>query len=142
MIGFMIGLLGKGYWEGDPLFIVMLLAGALLPDIDAENSIVGRKIKPLSRLLEHRGITHSLSGMVVFVAIMQVLLYVTGIETSILAFMLGYLSHLVADSMTPSGVEVFYPFKFKIRGPIVTNSILEKMIFTTLLVIAVKIVYF
>ena len=142
MIGFLIALAGKEYWAGDNLAIVLLLLGALMPDIDSKNSIIGKKVRPLSNILAHRGMTHSLAGMLVFVAILQVILYITGIKTSVSAFMAGYASHLIADSITPKGVEVLYPLKFKIRGSVHTNSIAEKIIFTILLAIGVKMVYF
>ena len=142
LVGLIRALIGKGYWAGDSLAIAMVMLGALLPDIDSENSLLGRKVKAVARLLEHRGFTHSLAGMLVFVALIQAALYVTGIQTSIAAFMYGYLSHLAIDALTVKGIEPFYPLKIRIQGPIETNSIYEKLIFTMLLTIAVKMVYF
>jgi len=142
LVGLIIALIGKGYWTGDNIAIVMVMLGSLLPDIDSENSLLGRKVKAIARLLEHRGFTHSLAGMLIFVAILQIALAVTGIQTSIAAFMYGYLSHLAIDALTVEGIMPLYPLKVRIQGPIETNSIYEKLIFTMLLIVAVKMVYF
>jgi len=142
LAGLIIALIGKGHWTGDNLAIVMVMLGALLPDIDSENSIIGRKIKAAAKLLSHRGFTHSLAGMLVFVALIQAALLAAGIQTSIAAFMYGYLSHLMIDAITVKGIEPFYPLKIRVNGPIETDSIYEKLIFTMLLALAVKMVYF
>ena len=40
--------------------LVLVVAGSLLPDIDHSGSMLGKHIKPVSRRLKHRHLTHSL----------------------------------------------------------------------------------
>ena len=80
----------------NPVYVV---SGALLPDLDY----------PLGDL--HRKLFHN----VWFVA----LLYWFGG----LPFAVGVLSHLLLDSLTPRGVNWFWPIPFpRVRGPVVTGS--------------------
>lgn len=92
--------------------------GALLPDLDASNSMIKHlsvaRIQPfaplaivLSRDLGHRGATHSLVGWLVF-AILTFPLALWQ-PTLWLALVLGYGSHLAADSCTKSGIPFLHP---------------------------------
>lgn len=97
------------------------LISALLPDIDHPRSKAGRAFWPfswlLAKILGHRGITHSL--IVVF-GLLAFLRFawdkVTPQEGAYLvAFVLGYLSHLVGDFLTPRGIPLFWPYKKNYR---------------------------
>ncbi len=83
--------------------------GSLLPDIDHPQSWAGRKMRaisvPLSLLVGHRGITHSAVAVVAGLA----LLLVMGMGWMAAPVVVGYLSHLLADSLTPSGVPLLWP---------------------------------
>jgi inner membrane protein len=60
--------------------------------------------------LKHRGMTHTIWAIPIWGAIgwgLEMQLQVEGIA---IVSMLGYLSHLVADTLTPSGVKWLYPF--------------------------------
>jgi inner membrane protein len=88
--------------------------GALLPDVDTTASTIGRLCYPLAWYLErrfgHRGITHSLVGLVI--AALVSLIFVSFRALSWLswsAFVAGYLSHLMADSMNKEGIPLFWP---------------------------------
>lgn len=97
--------------------------GGLMPDIDHPNSMMGRKVKPLSLIINkifgHRGITHT------FLAMMgtSVLLFLLNITLPIafqpfgyslvLGYAGGYLNHLFLDSLTPVGTPFLYPFTKK-----------------------------
>jgi len=115
------------------IFIVILLIASALPDIDSHKSKVGKKIKPLSFLINiflgHRGIFHSLFLLIL------ILLFIMLINYEITAaFFIGYLSHLVLDSLTPEGVMFLYPFsKKRIQGFIRTGSLFENILFVLLL---------
>ncbi|PIN78630.1 metal-dependent hydrolase [Candidatus Woesearchaeota archaeon CG_4_10_14_0_2_um_filter_33_10] len=115
------------------IFIVILLIASALPDIDSYKSKVGKKIKPLSFLINiflgHRGIFHSLFLLIL------ILLFIMLINYEITAaFFIGYLSHLVLDSLTPEGVMFLYPFsKKRIQGFIRTGSLFENILFVLLL---------
>ena len=115
------------------VFIIIILIASALPDIDSYKSKIGRKIKPISFLINlffrHRGIFHS-----PFLLIL-ISLIITLINPEIAAaFFIGYLSHLVLDSLTPLGIMFFYPFsKKRTKGFIRTGSLFENILFILLL---------
>ena len=95
--------------------------GALLPDLDASESkikhlkISNTQIKPfmlpalvVSRSDQHRGLLHSFAGLG-----MMTLFFVPAALwigwAPVAALLLGYLSHLIADAATKSGVRLLYP---------------------------------
>ncbi len=84
--------------------------GGLLPDIDEPNSTIGRRIPGsfiVKFLFGHRGFWHSL------LAAALVYLLILGVTSSTFAvlFVAGYISHLLLDACTPSGVPFLYPIK-------------------------------
>lgn len=87
------------------------IIGSLLPDVDSPRSYIGRVMPfasiPIERRWGHRTITHSLLCMFALsVVTLPLLAYQTACYAAIL---LGYMSHLIADSATKSGVPLFYP---------------------------------
>lgn len=133
----------RGYFSPDFALALGMLAGTLLPDIDTPKSKLGRKLRPFSDMLSwvagHRGLVHSLAGMVVFtIPFLIISAWLPGVAK---AFVMGYLLHLLLDSLTPSGIQWLYPAKLKIRGPVKTGSLWEKLIFVVLLYLAVRIIY-
>jgi len=112
----------------------MLIASSL-PDIDSYKSKVGRKIKPISFLINlffrHRGIFHSPFLLI----LISMVIIIIKIEIAA-AFFIGYLSHLVLDSLTPEGVMFFYPFsKKRTKGFIRTGSLWENIFFFILIIL-------
>lgn len=95
----------------DPQALAAAALGALLPDIDHPNSWAGRKMKlisvPLSLVVGHRGVTHSLLAVLTGCGILAMM----GLDWVAAPVVLGYLSHLAADSLTPSGVPLLWPMK-------------------------------
>lgn len=69
--------------------------------------------------LKHRGMTHTVWAVIIWAAIgsgMERDLQIEGIATVAAA---GYLSHLLADTLTPSGVKWLYPlYKKPIKFPL------------------------
>ncbi|WP_029192776.1 metal-dependent hydrolase [Paenibacillus harenae] len=68
--------------------------------------------------LKHRGMTHTIWAVPIWGAIAWGLEKQLQIEGLAITAMLGYLSHLIADTLTPSGVKWLYPIvkkSFKIR---------------------------
>ncbi|MDI6892894.1 MAG: metal-dependent hydrolase [Actinomycetota bacterium] len=92
--------------------------GSVMPDIDEPESFIGRKLWPLSYpiklVFKHRGAVHSLLGMV---AIGALALLPRGPCLGWAAFLVGYLSHLLADTLNKSGTPLLYPFRDKVGFP-------------------------
>lgn len=103
------GLTSLGGLPLEPVGLGLATLGALLPDIDHPHSWVGRRLPwlslPLSALLGHRGVTHSLLA----VGLGLGLLLVQGAGWLAAPIVLGYLSHILADGLTNSGVPLFWP---------------------------------
>jgi len=74
-------------------------------------SLLAVMVDILARIIPHRGVTHWLItwSLLTILAGLVVLLARWGSEVA-LFFSLGYLSHLLADAMTVSGVKLFMPF--------------------------------
>ncbi|MCL9823521.1 MAG: metal-dependent hydrolase [Helicobacter sp.] len=100
------------------LFYSAISIGALLPDIDEPQSLIGRKTLGISNLIKfffgHRGFTHSLLFVVLLAIALGALIYFK-ILSLILAIglVLGCILHLIGDMMTPSGVPLLMPFSLK-----------------------------
>lgn len=110
---------------------VFLLAGgilgSMLPDIDHPKSAFGSKVVPISTIISgifgHRGITHSLIALMAVsyggwhfmreanMGNIDVAPFVAGISA-------GYLSHLVGDWMTNSGIPLLWPSSKRFVSPI------------------------
>lgn len=85
----------------------------------------------------HRGLLHSITGMVLTVFLIgfysYVAMYVSGISISyfslpfLSAFTLGFMMHLLEDSCTPSGIAWLFPFsRVRVCGEIRVDSKREK----------------
>lgn len=111
------------------LFLPIALFATIIPDIDNKFSRIGHY--KLSRIfnffVKHRGITHSFTFL--FIISFFIFLFFKEI---LFAFVFGYSSHLLADSLTISGIMPFYPLKKKLKGKIKTGGIIENLIFAIL----------
>lgn len=98
-----------GHPPAEPQALAAAVLGALLPDIDHPHSWAGRKMRvisvPLSLVVGHRGITHSLLAVAGAVALLTTM----GTGWMAAPVVIGYLSHLLADALTPSGVPLLWP---------------------------------
>src|SRR3989338_8461043 len=107
------------------------IVGALIPDMDQATNrlwdllpagnIVGKILRRL--MLSHRTISHSFLGIYL---LYQILLYVTpvlfnenyiNIGAVVWSIMIGFISHLAADSLTKEGLHLLFPIKWKIGIP-------------------------
>lgn len=126
------------YMNHPIIFGVFAFAASLIPDIDSENSLVGKyKVLRIFQLFtKHRGMIHSIS----FCTLISVLL---ALFLPILAFpvYLGYSVHLLADSITLEGIQPFWPLKRRSDGWIRTNSSVEHAIFLTLVLATLLILF-
>ncbi|MBA0166299.1 metal-dependent hydrolase [Pectobacterium sp. CFBP8739] len=104
------------------------LLTALLPDIDHPKSVLGQRMKwlsaPIARLFGHRGFTHSLLAIAAGIFFIQTRLPPDWpIPTDAYhAMIVGYLSHILADMLTPSGVPLLWPCRWRFRLPLLNSQ--------------------
>ncbi|MFW5902425.1 MAG: metal-dependent hydrolase [archaeon] len=117
--------------------IIIAAISSLIPDIDHPKSFISHwsaftKIlsRSVSSVTTHRGITHTVYGLTAWIVTLGSILNYLGrpIWSPILAgALIGYLSHLVIDSLNPQGVHWFgKEIKSHMKGPINTGGIIEK----------------
>jgi len=106
------------------IFLAFILLGALLPDIDSADSFIGRKVKPLSLFFKHREFWHSITAMIFF----TIIVFLIAQNIYALALAIGYLSHLILDSLTRGGIAFFWPSKMRIKGKLKTRGIVDLML--------------
>ncbi|MAG79197.1 metal-dependent hydrolase [Candidatus Pacearchaeota archaeon] len=114
------------------IFIAVALLATYIPDIDTKKSKIGKYLifRPIQWISKHRGIIHSL----IFLIFLTIVLWLFFKEVSF-GFFVGFGSHLIADSLTISGVSLFSPFsKKKFSGIIKTGGISETIIFIVFLI--------
>lgn len=116
------------------------IVGSLLPDIDHPNSWIGRRIPfvsiPLSSLVGHRGITHSMIALIAIQAMVlaAVLSWRTAHGAWLAPFLtglgLGYASHLLADWLSNTGIPLLWPNKRRFAAPLTiqTGSAIEYLL--------------
>lgn len=102
--------------ELNAINVLAFSLGTVFPDIDEPNSFIGKRTRGISHLMNmlfgHRGMTHSLLAVGVAILIgVAIFLMLDNIPAQpILLFLLGYLTHIVQDSFSKSGVKWFLPF--------------------------------
>lgn len=134
---------GAVFFPNEPMIMAVATGigglAALLPDIDSPHSRLGRIVRPVSDVLNfalgHRGFLHSLWGMAFLVAI-AVFTATFWVESALVwcfvlpVAVLGYLSHLFLDALTPGGVPLLWPRRGNVSLPLVrTGSLLERLLF-------------
>lgn len=132
------------------------MIGGLLPDIDDASADIWDKIRGGSILAmivkpivgSHRMVSHSIVGMAIIGFLLKQLLTAMGIvlivDMNIIwwSIMIGYLSHLIADSLTTEGVPWLLPIRMRIGFPplkqfrIKTGGLVEHFIFMPGLLVA------
>jgi membrane-bound metal-dependent hydrolase YbcI (DUF457 family) len=105
--------------------------GAALPDMDGAGNRLwhmlpaGEKVgRYLRRVFyKHRTITHSLLGGFILYKFLEFVLFnflnpnFLDPQIILIATMIGYASHLLADSFTKEGIPLLFPFKFTFGIP-------------------------
>jgi inner membrane protein len=125
-----------------PLGVIAVILGSLLPDIDHPNGTLRQMMdlpkflrQPIGEIIPHRGPTHTIWAGILFSILTAGLAAWGGnaIWASLatgLAMLVGYSSHLVLDSLNPTGVKWLSPWKdFKLHGMIRTGSRGEEYFF-------------
>jgi membrane-bound metal-dependent hydrolase YbcI (DUF457 family) len=100
----------------DPLLLIPVCIGALLPDLDSQTSLPGRLLPSISSLLEtrlgHLGPWHTLPAAALVGALAAALIPLIGIEAWYL-LPIGFLSHLLLDLFRQDGVMALWPVSQK-----------------------------
>lgn len=133
--GFLAALLALKIFSPDNLilFFILVLIGSILPDVDNPKSKIGKKIKVIGFLFEHRGFFHSLLFLAV-IYIISILFFRN--NYFILPLVIGYSSHLFIDCFNHIGIMPLHPLsRFRIRGFIKTGALLETILFFSLVVV-------
>lgn len=102
------------------------MIGGLSPDIDLQNSKVGKTLKPVSAmangLVGHRTFFHSLLFLLIVLYLTD--RFVPSMCLYALAFCAGAASHLLLDMLNEPGVPLLWPIKIRFRiAKIKTESI-------------------
>jgi inner membrane protein len=125
----------------EPAALIVSGVSALIPDIDIPTSKVGRAFPILSTIINiafgHRGIFHSLlaAGLIYLLVLKLFPAYS-------IYFLIGYLSHLLLDCLTPAGVPLLWPISYRFRVPIIkTGSVMELILFVCIATLFVKEVF-
>lgn len=136
--------------------VVSVMVGALTPDLDQPTANIWRKViggNTVGNIFQvfsggHRHFTHSLAGIISIGWLMH------WVATSLvnqnytepalflwLAFMIGYISHSVADTFTDQGVPWFWPITKKVKIPpgpeeirVTTDSFIERTVVRSVIV--------
>jgi inner membrane protein len=121
-------LLGAGGWlvvcgsTGMPAkasAVAAAMLGSLLPDIDHPKSFVGRRLwfisVPIASVFGHRGMTHSLLAIGLWVWLMTCGL--AWEQDMVVAAAVGYLTHLAGDWMTVGGIPLLWPWRRRFQSP-------------------------
>ncbi len=108
------------------LFLIMVLVGTVVPDLDTNRSSYGRHLifRPMQFFMKHRGVLHSFTT-----AALLSLLIAVFFPVASFGFFLGYVGHLIIDSFTPDGIRPFWPLKYGSVGPVRTGGRLEETLF-------------
>ena len=101
---------------------IFAFVGALLPDLD---------VKPRNL---HRKLFHNIWFLMIVLFVGFEILKILNRTTAII-LSIGFISHLISDAATHTGIRPFWPFKKpRFNGPIRTGSFGEYLIVVILLV--------
>jgi len=130
------------------IYFALVLFGSIFPDIDRSNSFLGRRTKlisiPISIIFGHRKFFHSILFIVlVYVVGMIVIEKMNWDLYYLIGFIVGIVSHLLADYLTKRGIPLFYPFSktnFRFLVTFRTGSTIEYSITSILIIINVLLI--
>ncbi len=125
----------------DPLMLLPVAIGSLLPDVDTSTSFVGRLLLPLSKRLEtwfgHRQEVHSLLGTLALAGLAWPLRAIPEVGFDLwLALLVGWCSHLILDLLNPAGIGLLLPLaRGRVRllgGRVKRRETSERVLFVVL----------
>jgi len=126
-----------------PYAVFLAIFGSLFPDIDHPRAYISRGYwSVLSTIVrkttEHRGWTHSLFGAGLFTGILLIILWCLKVSLSLaFGFFIGYLSHLISDSLNPTGVNWLWPKKKRYGIGIIRTGSVRENIFMWIIIFAI-----
>ena len=119
------------YFLRIPFWVLFfILFATVFVDIDIRNSKIGNHwyFRLFQWTTKHRGVLHSLIVGLILSLVVGIISLWGGF-----GFFVGYVSHLFLDCLTKSGVELFWPFGWKIKGFVRSGGIVEDIFFVLLL---------
>ncbi|MBO8181255.1 MAG: metal-dependent hydrolase [Archaeoglobus sp.] len=122
-------------FSAESLLVVIL--GSLAPDLDHPSSYINKKgwrLFSLSALTTHRGWTHSLIGAGALTFAFFLIARSSPFAPFYSLFFFGYVSHLLIDSLNPSGVAWLWPKKKRYSLNFVKTGSLGEILFQLVLV--------
>ncbi|MFH1053374.1 MAG: metal-dependent hydrolase [Candidatus Woesearchaeota archaeon] len=107
------------------IFFFMVVIGGVISDLDQPRSKVGKEFGIFSKIINfflgHRGIVHS----IIFGLVISAIFYIVNTSAA-LGFFIGFLGHILLDSMTKEGIILFRPVcNIRIKGICKTGGLLE-----------------
>jgi inner membrane protein len=144
LLGLIIFLVSRNFISGgnELIFFLLVLLGALLPDIDEPDSTINKWFGFIGiitgKIFSHRGFLHSLF----FFILVALLIKFVSSNYYAYAILLGYISHIIGDGLSRQGVRVFWPFNFKLKGPLKVGSWLEFFITLAMFLLVIKVIFF
>jgi inner membrane protein len=110
--------------------IISTVIGSSAPDLDTPTGGLWHKIPAgsiISRIVHpifiggHRHLSHSFLGFGIFTGLFYLLIkmipFNINLNLVLLAFVVGYLAHILADMFTEEGVPLFFPFGYHFGIP-------------------------
>ena len=135
LISILLALLTLKFFPINPIifFLIVCVAGSF-PDIDLPKSTIGNMTRPFSDIINllfgHRTITHSIFLPAIIFGIFT---YFNLIPYG-LAFLIGYIGHILADALSHEGINLLHPFPgFRLKGFVRVGGFFEYIIFLILL---------
>lgn len=141
------------------LAVMAVMIGALTPDLDHPAANIWRRMlggRAIGHIFDtfsggHRHFTHSFIGIIVigFLTHRGITTFLNPqyFDTAFLiwrAYMIGYISHPIADTFTDRGVPWFWPLRFNIKIPpgpeqvrVTTDSLVERLLLRAAIVVTV-----
>ena len=110
-VNYFSGFTIDGYQYLPLLGMLTVVAGSYMPDIDLHRSKMGSRHKFISKMLTHRGITHTLlvPALLLFLMLTVASVGIPILPELILGFNVGWVVHIIADMFNKKGVPIFWP---------------------------------
>lgn len=124
---------------GYPICLGLSLLGSIMPDIDLPTSKAAQAASLPARIINiffgHRTLTHS--PFIVILMFLAFRTYIPQYMVLVLAFLVGWSSHILLDALNKAGVPLFYPYtkRFHLMS-IRIRSAGERALFVFLLVLS------